>query len=187
MTPLAMLATALLISACGGSSKSLIPSGNAGPLRRDFEAVAAAAAKGDGNCKATNAAISKMNRHFAALPHTIDVALREKLEEGIENLSAKALALCEQPSASTTSTRTSEVITPPTTTTHTSTVETEETEPEVEETETLSTSSNGGTEPTEEEVNPEEVEAESGGTGAEAPIETPPAGHGGPGGGTGAP
>jgi hypothetical protein len=184
--PCAAVAAALLLAACGGSSKSLIPSGDAGPLQRDFEAVAAAAAKGDGDCKKTNAAIAKMNRHFDALPGSIDVGLREKLEEGIENLSAKAIALCEQPSASTTTTQTTEVIT---TTTHTTTTESEITPTETVETETLSTSSSGGgTEAPTEVPSEESEEGESGGTGAEAPTETPsPPGGAAPGGGVGAP
>ncbi|MHB1469000.1 MAG: hypothetical protein ACYCX7_07580, partial [Solirubrobacteraceae bacterium] len=72
LLPCVAATAALLLSACGGSSKTLIPSGNAGPLRRDFEAIASAAAKGNGNCGATHAAISKMNRHFSQLPQSVD-------------------------------------------------------------------------------------------------------------------
>jgi hypothetical protein len=190
LLPCAAAIAALSLSACGGSSKTLIPSGNAGPLRRDFEAVASAAAKGNGNCGATHAAISKMERHFSALPASVDVALREKLEEGIENLSAKALALCEQPSASAKVTRTVETVSTPTST-RTSTTETETEETETLETETLSSSSGGGAEaPEEAGEEAEGEEAQSGGTGVEAPgaSEAPPSSHGGAeAGGVGAP
>jgi hypothetical protein len=114
---------AVLIS-CGSSGAGLIPVGNAGPLQSDFEAIAAAAQSGNGSCEATEAAIQKTKQDFSALPGNVDSGLRDKLREGIGNLSEKALAACKQPlpqatvtSNSTTSTDTTpSTTTPPTTT-----------------------------------------------------------------------
>lgn len=156
-----MVGTALCVSACGGSSQGLIPSASAGPLRSDFEAVAATAKRGNGNCGPTRSAIAKMERHYAQLPTSVDVGLREKIGEGIENLSARALSLCEE-----------ETTTSTTSTTTTVTTITEETEitatesEELEEPETFSTASeeDGGAEaPPEYEEEGENGEA--GGTG----------------------
>ncbi len=90
-------AAAALIVSCGSSGKGLIPTGNAGPLQRDFEEVAQAAQAGNGSCTVTSAAILKTERDFATLPSSIDAGLRTRLREGIANLRGRALVLCAQP------------------------------------------------------------------------------------------
>ncbi len=90
------VAVALLIS-CGSSGAGLIPVGNAGPLQRDFEAVAQAAENGNGRCTATEAAIFKTENDFSALPSTVNRGLRNRLHEGIAKLRSNALGLCKQP------------------------------------------------------------------------------------------
>jgi cell division septation protein DedD len=87
---------ALLVS-CGSTGKGLIPTGNAGPLQSDFEAVARDAQNGNGRCTATEAAIAKTEQDFRALPATVDAGLRSRLREGITNLRAHALEVCAQP------------------------------------------------------------------------------------------
>ena len=87
---------AVLVS-CGGSGKGLIPAQDAGPLQSDFEAVAQAAQAGDGNCAATATAIRKTEQDFRVLPATVDPGLHSRLSDGIDNLRARALALCAQP------------------------------------------------------------------------------------------
>lgn len=106
------LAAALLVS-CGTSGKGLIPLADAGPLRSDFEAVASAAQAGNGQCSATTRALEKTESDFHSLPQSVDRQLRARVGEGIEKLRSKALALCEQPQASTATNTTS---TPTTTT-----------------------------------------------------------------------
>jgi hypothetical protein len=119
LTGLLGVAAALLV-ACGSSGKGLIPTGDAGPLQSDFEAVAQAAESGDGSCAATAEAIRKTEQDFSALPATIDAGLRNTLDRGITNLRSRALALCAQPLAqatstsATTNTTTSTETTPPT-------------------------------------------------------------------------
>jgi hypothetical protein len=113
------LAAALLVS-CGSSGKGLIPTGDAGPLQSDFEAVAQAAQNGDGSCTATAEAIRKTEQDFAALPSSVDAGLRSTLQQGISNLRSRALSLCAQPLAQTTTTSAS----PPRTTNSTPTVTT---------------------------------------------------------------
>jgi len=120
-------ATALLVSC--SSSGGLIPTGNAGPLQSDFHAVANAAERGNGSCSETEAAISKTELDFAALPSSVDAQLRSALRQGIDNLKHRALALCTQPLAAATNTAptttqtttTTPSTTPTTTTTNTST------------------------------------------------------------------
>jgi hypothetical protein len=120
------LAVALLVS-CGGSSGKLIPVAEAGPLQSDFETVAQDAETGNGSCAVTERAILKTEQDFDALPGSLDNGLRDTLRQGIENLRARALALCAQPLAQTTSTSTaaktttSTATTPPPTTTPTTT------------------------------------------------------------------
>ncbi|HEY1687740.1 MAG TPA: hypothetical protein VGF95_02645 [Solirubrobacteraceae bacterium] len=152
--PCLLAATAVLLCSCGGSGKGLIPIANAGPLRQDFEAVARAAKQGEGNCAVTQQAIDKTERDFETLPQGVDEGLRSHLSEGIENLAARALLLCEQPGVSKTETQTSstEEIT------ETTTTETEEAV-ETQDTETLSSSSYT---PPEEEQEEEGYEATGG-------------------------
>jgi hypothetical protein len=162
------LAAALLVS-CGSSGKGLIPTGNAGPLQSDFEAVAQAAENGDGSCTATAEAIRKTEQDFASLPLSVDAGLRSTLERGISNLRSRALSLCAQPLAQTTTTSAS----PPRTTTTSTT-----TTPAVTQTTSTQTTSTTTTPTTPTTSSP------GGGTPAPTPEVSP--GVGGPQGGTGA-
>jgi hypothetical protein len=145
-------AAALLVS-CGSSGKGLIPSAKAGPLQEDFEAVAQAAAAGNGNCTATESALGKTEQDFLKLPASVDAGLRRVLEEGIENLRKHALSMCTQPAAGTTGTTgttTGTTSAPPKTTT-TETTTTATTTPTTPTTPTTTPtvtppSSSGGTE-----------------------------------------
>jgi hypothetical protein len=123
---------AALIVSCGSSGKGLIPTGNAGPLQSDFEAVARDAQNGNGRCTATEAAIIKTETDFGALPATVDAGLRSRLREGITNLRTHALEVCAQPlpqaTVTTTTQRTStSTQTTPTTPTVTQTTPTQTT------------------------------------------------------------
>ena len=126
----AMLAgSAALLSACGGSS-GLIPEGNAGPLRGDFEAVASAAETGNGNCARTEKAIAKTEEDFAKLPSSVDSQLRTRISEGIDHLASQARVACKNPvgsgttTTSTEKTSTTKTTSPPTSTTTTTTTTT---------------------------------------------------------------
>ena len=59
---LGVLAASLV--ACGSSGKGLIPTGDAGPLQSDFEAVVQAAENGDGSCSATESALLRTEQDF---------------------------------------------------------------------------------------------------------------------------
>jgi hypothetical protein len=162
------VAAALLIAACGSSSGKLIPLADAGPLQSDFEAIAQAAETGNGDCSATEAAISTTEQDFNELPTTVDAGLRQTLRQGIDNLRSHALALCAQPLAQATVTSTTAKTTPSTTTstsaTTPATTETTTTPPITAPTNTTAPGSGGGTQA------PgvgEETPAPGGGTGAE--------------------
>lgn len=118
---------ALLVSACSGSGKGLIPTGDAGPLQGDFDAVAQAAESGDGNCSATESALLKTEQDFARLPNSVDAGLRDTLRNGIENLRTRSLALCAQPLPQATTTQTTPKTTTSTTTTTPPSTETQTT------------------------------------------------------------
>jgi hypothetical protein len=174
------LAAALLVS-CGSSGKGLIPTGDAGPLQSDFEAVAQAAQNGDGSCTATAEAIRKTEHDFAALPLSVDAGLRSTLERGISNLRSRALSLCAQPLAQTTTTSAS----PPHTTSTpaattpaiTQTTSTQTTSPLTTPTTPATSSPGGGTPaPTPTPEGSPGVGGPQGGTGVG---ETPGAGNGG--------
>ena len=158
------VAAALLI-ACSGSSAGLIPTGNAGPLQSDFETVARAAESGD--CSVTETALLKTEQDFAALPSTIDTGLRQRLQEGIKNLSVRALELCKQPLPEATVTSTTPKTTTSTATTTSTPTETQSTATETTPTTTTPTTSGPG-----------------GGTPAPG-SESPPAAGGNSGGGVG--
>jgi hypothetical protein len=113
--------TAAVLVSCGSSGSGLIPSANAGPLRSDFEAVAQAAASGNGSCARTESALGKTEQDFLALPATIDGGLYKRLQQGIANLHTQALAMCLRPTTTPTTTTSSQTTTTPTTTTTTST------------------------------------------------------------------
>jgi hypothetical protein len=143
-------AAASLVS-CGSSGKGLIPATKAGPLQKDFEAVAQAAEAGDGNCARTESALGKTEQDFLELPATVDAGLHKLLEEGITNLHKRALAMCIQPASTatgTTSTPTN-TITAPTKTSTTETTTTPATTPS-----TTSTPTTTQTPPTTTSPNP---------------------------------
>jgi hypothetical protein len=114
-------ATSILLVSCGSSGTGLIPSADAGPLQEDFEAVAKAAEAGNGSCSSTESALGKTEEDFLALPATVDKGLHRRLEEGIKNLRKQALAMCVEPSTSTSTTSTQTTTTPTTGTTSTET------------------------------------------------------------------
>jgi hypothetical protein len=120
------VAAAVLVS-CGSSGTGLIPSASAGPLQKDFEAVAKAAAAGNGSCTATESALGETERDFLALPASIDSGLHARLKLGIENLHKQALAMCIQLTPGSTSTVGTQTSTTPTTPTTTTTTNTETT------------------------------------------------------------
>jgi hypothetical protein len=182
------IAAALLIAACGSSSGKLIPLADAGPLQSDFEAVAQAAETGNGDCSATEAAISTTEQDFNELPTTVDAGLRQTLRQGIDNLRSHALALCAQPLAQATVTSTTAKTTPSTTTstsaTTPATTETTTTPPVTPPTTTPATPGAGGG--TQAPGTGEETPAQGGGTGGVegASAGTPGAGTEAPPGGT---
>jgi hypothetical protein len=127
---------AALLVGCGTSGKGLIPTGNAGPLQSDFEAVAQDAQNGNGRCTTTEAAIAKTEHDFGALPATVDAGLRSRLREGITNLRTHALEVCAQPLPQATVTTTA-----PRTTTSTQTTSTTPTVTQTTPTQTAPTTS----------------------------------------------
>jgi hypothetical protein len=163
--------TAALLVACGGSSAKLIPVADAGPLQSDFETIAQDAEAGNGSCTMTEAAILKAQQDFSTLPASVDSGLRQTLRQGIENLRARALVLCAQPLAQTTSTNTTSkttttnTVTTPTTTTNTTT-QTTTTPPSTTPSTPTSTTPGGGTPAPGEGETPGTGGAPGGGTGA---------------------
>jgi hypothetical protein len=152
--------TAAGLVSCGSSGSGLIPSANAGPLKSDFEAVAQAAASGNGSCARTESALGKTEQDFLALPATIDGGLHKRLQQGIANLHTQALAMCLQPTTTPTTTTSSQTTTTPTTTTTTST-----------ETTPTTTPSTTTTTPTSTQTTPTTTTPPNQGGGTEAPGE----------------
>ncbi len=163
----ALVLAATPLASCGGSNAKLIPVADAGPLQSDFETVQQDAETGNGSCAATETALLKTEQDFTALPASVDAGLRATLRQGIDNLRTRALALCAQPLAQTRTTATT-----PKTATSTSTSTTPATTP-------TNTTPTTPTTPATTPTNP------SPGGGTAAPGETPPAGGGEQGGGTG--
>ncbi|HEX3434666.1 MAG TPA: hypothetical protein VHT25_11470 [Solirubrobacteraceae bacterium] len=171
------VAAALLI-ACSGSGKGLIPTGDAGPLQSDFEAVAHAAENGNGHCSETEAALQKTDQDFAALPSSVDTGLHNTLRQGIENLRTRALALCTQPLPGATETTSTEKSTTSTTDTTSTPTETQSTPTQTTPTtpEPTEPSGPGGGTPAPGEGNlggAEESEAGTGGASGGAKVQGP--------------
>jgi hypothetical protein len=160
-------AAAAALVACGSSGNGLIPAAQAGPLQGDIEAVEKAAEEGNGNCSATEAALLRTDRHFVALPSSLDSTLRGKLKLGIENLHKVAMEACLQalPLTNTVTTPRTTTTTTPTTTTPT--------------TPTTTTTNTTTTPPPSGGAESEETEHEHGtGGGTPAPGESKPPGAG---------
>ena len=155
----ALGALAALLISCGSSGGGLIPIADAGPLQSDFEAVAQAAETGDGSCASTESALLRTEQDFAALPPSVDSALRETIRRGIDNLRTHALALCAQPLPQSTVTTTPKTTT--STTTSTPPAETQTAPTETQPPPTPSPSGPGGGTP----APGEEAEEESPGVG----------------------
>lgn len=122
---------AVLVS-CGGSGAGLIPSQNAGPLLRDFQAVEAAAKAGNGSCASTKAAIRTTESDYQHLPTSVDAGLHGRLQEGISKLRELALEMCVQSLPQITTgeaTSTAKTAAPPTATTGIQTTTGEATSP----------------------------------------------------------
>lgn len=158
---LALGALAAILVSCSGSGKGLIPLADAGPLQRDFEAVAQAAENGDGSCASTESALLKTERDFSALPASVDSGLRGTLRQGIDNLRSRALALCTQPLPQSTLTTSTPKTTTSTTSTTTTPTETQSTPTETQSPTTTSPPGPGGGTP----APSEEAEEESPGIG----------------------
>jgi hypothetical protein len=164
------ICAALLVS-CSSSGKGLIPTGDAGPLQSDFEAVAQAAENGDGSCTATESALLKTDQDFARLPNSVDAGLRDTLRRGIENLRTRSLALCTQPLPQATTTQTTPKTTTSTTTSTPTSTETQTTSTQTSTpTTTPSPSGPGGGTPAPGEESEEEGAAKGhGGAGGISP------------------
>jgi hypothetical protein len=103
-SPLALAAAALAalaaagLSACGDES-GLIPANRAAALQTELDRVAAGVSNGD--CAAAERALSRVQGEVVNLPRSTDAKLRERLQEGVDNLRARVPAACqagEQPS-----------------------------------------------------------------------------------------
>jgi hypothetical protein len=99
---LAVVAAAALagagLSACGDDSE-LLPGGRAAALQAELDRVAAGVSSGD--CAAAEQALSRVQGQLVNLPRSTDAELRERLEDGVNNLRARVPAACqagEQPS-----------------------------------------------------------------------------------------
>jgi hypothetical protein len=136
---------ATLLVACGSSSGKLIPVADSGPLQGDFETVVVDAESANGKCSTTEAALVKTEQDFNALPASVDSGLRDTLRQGIDNLRARALALCAQPLAQTTPTNTTSQPTTSTSTATTPTTTPSTTTPTTTSTTPTATSPGGGT------------------------------------------
>jgi hypothetical protein len=168
---------ALLVS-CGSSGKGLIPTGNAGPLQSDFEAVARDAQNGNGRCTATEAAITKTEKDFGSLPAAVDAGLRSRLREGITNLRTRALEVCAQPLPQATVTTTAPRTSTSTQTTPTTPTVTQTTSSQTAPTTSTPTSTGpgGGTPAPGEEVPPEGAGKDRGNGGGQNPGGAEPGG-----------
>jgi hypothetical protein len=120
-------ASAAGLAACGGgTSKALIPSADAGPLRDDFDAVGSAIDAGD--CPGAEQALAHAQSHLDQLPARVSVRLRRRIQQGLNTLHNQSAKECQANQTQTVTTPTETVPTvttpPPTTTVPTTTTPT---------------------------------------------------------------
>jgi hypothetical protein len=93
----ALAATALAALAGGplagcGSDGELIPPARAADLQAQLDSVASATAAG--NCEAAEQAVSRARGAVLNLPGDVDQDLRDRLEQGLDNLEQRVPAAC---------------------------------------------------------------------------------------------
>jgi hypothetical protein len=99
----ATLATAVLITACGGSG-GLIPLAGAGTLRVDLARISADVV--EQNCTAATTDIATANNDFNSLPTSVNTSLLTELQNGLTTLATNALKECQGATSSTGPTQT---------------------------------------------------------------------------------
>jgi hypothetical protein len=99
----ATLATAVALSACGGSG-GLIPAASAGTLRVDLSRISADVV--EQNCTAANTDIATANNDFNSLPTSVSQTLVNDLQNGLTALATNALKECQGTTSSTGPTQT---------------------------------------------------------------------------------
>jgi hypothetical protein len=99
----ATIATAVLITACGGSG-GLIPSASAGTLRVDLARISADVV--EQNCTAATTDIATANNDFNSLPTSVNTSLLTELQNGLTTLATNALKECQGATSSTGPTQT---------------------------------------------------------------------------------
>lgn len=95
---------AALLTACGSSSKALIPAGNADQLKNDIAKVSDAIDAG--KCDRINAALDQAETDVESLPNHVSVRLVARLKEGIARLRTQAPRACALNTVTTTTTET---------------------------------------------------------------------------------
>jgi hypothetical protein len=103
LATIAMLATAALLSSCGGGS-GLIPARNAATLQTDLNNISDYVVLKD--CPQTDDALAQAENDFASLPASVNAALRANLQQGLNALESAARRNCQTASASTSATGT---------------------------------------------------------------------------------
>ena len=109
--------------ACGEKDEGLLSAGRAEGIQNNLDDLDRAVERGD--CDVAASQISDLERQVAALPQGTDRALRDRLQEGIDNLASIAPTECgeddqktqteTQPTTETTPPPTTETTPPPTT------------------------------------------------------------------------
>ena len=118
---------AALLAACGGGTKSGLPSASAGELKSQLEDVRQAT--DDGRCSQVPDQLKQVDDKIDALPPSTDEELVSALRDGADKLRQAAVEACDSTPTETTTTETTptETTTTDTTPTDTTTIPTETT------------------------------------------------------------
>lgn len=114
----------LALAGCGGDAK-LLPASDAGAMDEALQRVLDAVSGGD--CPAANTALTDAQNAFAKLPGSVDASLRERIAQGLDQLTTTVPQQCAEGSVETAPTETT-TATAPTETTPTETTTTTTTE-----------------------------------------------------------
>jgi hypothetical protein len=100
--------------ACGESDEGLLSAGRAEGIQNNLDDLDRAVDRGD--CDTAASQIEDLERQIAELPANTDRELRDRLQEGIDNLASIAPEECRGDQETQTETQTTETTPPPETT-----------------------------------------------------------------------
>jgi hypothetical protein len=117
MLALALGAACAILVACGGDGKGLIGSNDADAMQQQLDQIESSVRRGE--CGGLPNELTDLQQQVNGLPNRVDAALRQRLQEGVQNLAQISPHRCAIQAAKTDTVPTTPTQTTPTTPTET--------------------------------------------------------------------